>query len=211
MSPYFGPLSAEHPDLQSLSTDQAFTAICREIRHSIRQIAPPKPPVCPPHRRGHNERGPQLWFEPNGQLNLGRWYQTCKTCSDPTIIRFTTKCLNPGLITGQSAMGRLIRVYNEILSFPGDDKDDEVSIASTDDDSNDHNNSHSDDYMPAAACSIMQKRGRPSTAATRVVKQRQSNPPPADPAPSTLPLALRRGRRPAPFPILSPLYEMFNF
>ena len=73
--PNFGPLSAERPELQGLSTDQALTLIRREIRTSVCQIAPPKPPLSLPHERGHHETGPQLWFEPDGKFNLGRWYQ----------------------------------------------------------------------------------------------------------------------------------------
>ena len=67
--PNFGPLSAERPELQAL------TVIQREIRSNVRQIAPPKPLVSPPHKCGHREMGPQLWLEPDHQFNLGRWYQ----------------------------------------------------------------------------------------------------------------------------------------
>jgi hypothetical protein len=77
--PDFGPLSAERPELQALSTIQALTAIRSEIRSHVRQIAPPKPLVRPPHKRGHCETGPQLWFEPDCQFNLGRWYQVVRS------------------------------------------------------------------------------------------------------------------------------------
>jgi hypothetical protein len=73
--PNFGPLSTERPDLQALSTSQALTAIRREICSSVLQIAPPKPLTRPPHKGGHYETGPHLWFEPDRCFNLGRWYQ----------------------------------------------------------------------------------------------------------------------------------------
>lgn len=73
--PKFGPLSAERPDLQALSTSQALTVIRREIRSHVHQIAPPKPIMCPPHKRGHHETGLQLWFEPDSLFNIGRWYR----------------------------------------------------------------------------------------------------------------------------------------
>ena len=73
--PYFGPLSAERPELQALSSAQALTAILIEIRSTVRQIAPPKPPLRLPHKRGHHETGPHLWLEPDYGFNIGRWYQ----------------------------------------------------------------------------------------------------------------------------------------
>jgi hypothetical protein len=68
---------------------------------------------------------------------------------------------------------------------------------------------------PQTTRSMKRKRSIVSGAATRIVKQRRLNSPQpesAPPAPSTLPLALCRGRRPAPFPMfsLSPLYETFE-
>jgi len=76
--PNFGPLSAERPELQALSTTQAITAIRSEIRSSVRQIAPPKPFMRRPHKRSHYETGPHLWFEPDCEFNLGRWYQVVR-------------------------------------------------------------------------------------------------------------------------------------
>jgi len=186
-----------------------------------------------------------------------------------------------------SAVGKLIEIYEEILSFRGDD--DEVSVASSDGDDNndcdgpdhdqDHDNSSSadgddndnssgadaddndncdgpdhdqdhdnsgsadaddndndcdepdhdqdldnsssgDGYKTAPTSAptthgIKRQHDGPSTAPTRIVKRRYSRSPQAETAatasaPSTLPLALRRGRRPAPFPIISPLYETFE-
>jgi hypothetical protein len=80
--PNFGPLSAGHPELQALSTSQALTAIQKEIRSTVLQIAPPKPPIRPPHKRGHRETGPHLVLKPHCEFNLGRWYQV--VCFKPS-------------------------------------------------------------------------------------------------------------------------------
>jgi len=97
--PNFGPLSAERPELQGLSTDQALTVIRREIRTSVRQIAPPKPPFSLPHKCGHHEIGPQLWFEPDRQFNLGRWYQLVSYLNPTKIL-----CINYFVLSARLVM-----------------------------------------------------------------------------------------------------------
>jgi len=145
------------------------------------------------------------------------------------VIQFTTRRLNHRLITGKSAIGRLVAVYKEILSFPDDN--DEVCATSTNSNNNgndnngdggNHSNSDSNGrnskeaHTMATTQSVKRKCSGPPSTATRIVRQRQLNSPQPEttppPAPSTLPLALRRRRRPTPFPMLylSPLYETFG-
>ena len=54
---YFGPLSANEPALKGLPKYEALKLICSKIRHTIKQLAPPRPDRQP-HNPLHKETGP---------------------------------------------------------------------------------------------------------------------------------------------------------
>ncbi|KAF8955090.1 hypothetical protein BDZ97DRAFT_345820 [Flammula alnicola] len=170
MPPYFGPLSAERPELTGLSKAAALITIRGQIRHAIRQIAPPMPKFHPPHNHNHDETGPWLWLGTAGQLgNAGRWYQECKTCDDPVVLQFITDPLDLCLLTGKSTLARLFDIYHEIQQYP-DNKQARHGIKRK-----------CDDFAP-------------SSAATRVVKRRRGVPPASSSS------SMRTQPAPFPFP-----------
>jgi hypothetical protein len=140
-----------------------------------------------------------------------------------------------------SAVGKLIEIYQEILSFRGND--DEISIANPDSDGGDDDHSHNNDSndnngddndsnnndsdsndnngyksasTPMTTHGVKRQHSGPSRAASCIVRRRYFDSPQAETAAAatvraaTPPLALHRGCRPVPFPILSPLHETFE-
>ncbi|KAF8955770.1 hypothetical protein BDZ97DRAFT_1926291 [Flammula alnicola] len=187
MPPYFGPLSAELPELKDLTKDEALVIIRGHIRRTVHQIAPAMPEFHLPHKRNHRETGPWLWIGTGGQLDAGRWYQVCKTCDGPVIVHYITDPLDSHLITGKSALGRLFDIYYEIKNHP--------DVIKT---------------LPAPATrGTKRKRSEISPSiAPRSVKERHPNSnlvkaPCSKPSSSGL-------RAPAPFPMPSPLREFFD-
>ncbi|KAF8955247.1 hypothetical protein BDZ97DRAFT_1927041 [Flammula alnicola] len=186
MPPYFGPLSAELPELKDLTKDEALVIIRGHIRRTVHQIAPAMPEFHLPHKRNHRETGPWLWIGTGGQLDAGRWYQVCKTCDGPVIVHYITDPWTPTLLL-ESRVGQAVR---HIL------RDQEPSGC--------YQNS-------ACSCHSWDKRKRSEISpsiAPRSVKERHPNSnlvkaPCSKPSSSGL-------RAPAPFPMPSPLREFFD-
>ncbi|KDR77761.1 hypothetical protein GALMADRAFT_138820 [Galerina marginata CBS 339.88] len=115
-TPYLGPLSAANPDLDGLDKVQALRFIKIKVSRLIKFIAPASPRKQPPHKRRHIEFEPRLDYGFSGQLQAGRWYQSCYTC-EGYVLQYITDPLDPDLLTGGSELGILYDTLNEIKRY----------------------------------------------------------------------------------------------
>ncbi|KAF8957100.1 hypothetical protein BDZ97DRAFT_1763180 [Flammula alnicola] len=121
-APYFGPHSANDPEIQGLLKTKALQVINKRIKERLTELAPAVPSEKhSPHRRGHEETKARLCLV--GEVDkASRWFQLCLTCKGgdrrkAPKVHFISDPLNPVFLTGNSELAMWFKIRDEITRF----------------------------------------------------------------------------------------------